>query len=205
LILEFVEKINIDDCSLKGFWSATTIFWQKCLFSIHLNILCKNVVCDVGFNDIKYAYFQKVVWVVREEKFCLYFIMIQNCCENYYIIRFLQRKRGLIINSWLENSWVRIRRFRLWSISSTCYARIFWTKVLCATVFFLHVTREKLPKRLLYEKVVHKTLMKLTPGMSMSSLVVPSLVAARAPGGVIVFNSFASVLKTIRKGRMEPD
>jgi len=31
------------------------------------------------------------------------------------------------------------------------------------SIFYLHVTREKLPKRILYEKVVLKMLMKLTP------------------------------------------
>jgi len=30
--------------------------------------------------------------------------------------------------------------------------------------FYVHVTRKKLPKRHSYEKFVHKTLMKLTPG-----------------------------------------
>ncbi len=56
----------------------------------------------------------------------------------------------------------------LWSISSTFYASIFCTKLLCAAFFYLHVTREKLPKRLSYKKSVCKTLMKLTPGATMS-------------------------------------
>ncbi len=34
---------------------------------------------------------------------------------------------------------------------------------LCAAFFYLHVTREKLPKKILYEKGAPKTLMKLTP------------------------------------------
>jgi len=50
------------------------------------------------------------------------------------------------------------------SISSTFYAHIFHTKLLCAAFFYLHITREKLPKRLSYEKGVRKMLMKLTPG-----------------------------------------
>jgi len=50
----------------------------------------------------------------------------------------------------------------LWSISSTFYAQIFRTKVLWAAFFYLHVPREKLPKRLSYEKGAHKMLMKLT-------------------------------------------
>jgi len=37
------------------------------------------------------------------------------------------------------------------------------TRVFCAAFFYLHVTREKLPKRLSYEKGTRKTLMKLTP------------------------------------------
>jgi len=37
-------------------------------------------------------------------------------------------------------------------------------KVLHAAFFHLHVTREKLPKRFLYEKGALETLMKLTPG-----------------------------------------
>jgi len=36
--------------------------------------------------------------------------------------------------------------------------------VLCAAFIYLHVTREKLQKRLLYIKGVLETLMKLTPG-----------------------------------------
>jgi hypothetical protein len=36
-------------------------------------------------------------------------------------------------------------------------------KVLCATFFYLHVTREKLPKRLSYEKGSRKMLKRLTP------------------------------------------
>jgi len=38
----------------------------------------------------------------------------------------------------------------------------FCTKVLCTAFFYLHVTREKLPKRLLYEKGARKMLMELT-------------------------------------------
>jgi len=53
--------------------------------------------------------------------------------------------------------------WNLWSISSTFYARIFCTKVLCIAFFYLHATREKLPKRLLYKKGKRKTLMKLKP------------------------------------------
>jgi len=48
------------------------------------------------------------------------------------------------------------------SISSTFYTRIFCTRVLCAVFFYLLVTREKLQKRLSYEKGVHKMLVKLT-------------------------------------------
>jgi len=39
----------------------------------------------------------------------------------------------------------------------------FCTDVLCSTFFYLHVTREKLNKTLLYEKGARKMLMKLTP------------------------------------------
>jgi len=49
------------------------------------------------------------------------------------------------------------------SISSTFYAPIFCTKVCQAAFFYLHVTREKLPKRFLYEKFALKMLLKLTP------------------------------------------
>jgi len=41
---------------------------------------------------------------------------------------------------------------------------IFHTKVLQAAFFYLHVAREKLPKRLLYKKVACKMLMKLNQG-----------------------------------------
>jgi len=56
----------------------------------------------------------------------------------------------------------------LWSISSTFInnAHIFRTKVLSAAFFYLHVTREKLPKWLSYKKGALKTLMKLTPAKS---------------------------------------
>jgi len=40
----------------------------------------------------------------------------------------------------------------LTSISSTFYTHVFDTKVLCAAFFYSHVTREKMPKRLSYEK-----------------------------------------------------
>jgi len=55
-------------------------------------------------------------------------------------------------------------RLHLWSLSSTFYVRIFCMKVLFAAFFYLHVTREKLPKRLSYEKGAHKMLLKLTTG-----------------------------------------
>ncbi len=49
-------------------------------------------------------------------------------------------------------------------------------KVLCAAFFYLHVTREKLPKRLLYEKCAHKMLMKLTPVVfAVVDIVIPML------------------------------
>ncbi len=50
------------------------------------------------------------------------------------------------------------------SISSTFYAHFFHTKVLRTAFFYLHVTREKLLKRLSFEKCTRKTLIKLTPG-----------------------------------------
>jgi len=37
--------------------------------------------------------------------------------------------------------------------------------VLCAAFFYLHLTREKLPKRLLYIKGAPKMQMKLTPNV----------------------------------------
>ncbi len=43
------------------------------------------------------------------------------------------------------------------SISSIFYVQIFWQ------LFYVHVTKEKLPKRHSYEKFVRKMLMKLTP------------------------------------------
>jgi len=51
----------------------------------------------------------------------------------------------------------------MWSISSTFYTQIFCMKVLQAAFFNLHVTREKLLKRLSYKKFARKMLMKLTP------------------------------------------
>ncbi len=52
----------------------------------------------------------------------------------------------------------------LWSISSTFSVRIFRAEVLSYFPQSHNVIREKLPKRLLYEKDVRKMLMKLTPG-----------------------------------------
>jgi len=49
------------------------------------------------------------------------------------------------------------------SISSTFYAQIVPTKVFFGSFFYLHITREKLPKRHLYVKFVRKMLMKLKP------------------------------------------
>jgi len=48
-------------------------------------------------------------------------------------------------------------------ISSTFCMQIFCLKVLRAAFFYIHVTREKLPKRLSYKKFACKMLMKLTP------------------------------------------
>jgi hypothetical protein len=48
------------------------------------------------------------------------------------------------------------------SISSTFYASIFCMKVFRESFFYLHVTREKLPKRLSYKKGALKMLIKLT-------------------------------------------
>jgi len=45
--------------------------------------------------------------------------------------------------------------------------QIFCTKVLRAAFFFLHVTREKLPKILLYEKFVRNMLMFLNRKFSL--------------------------------------
>ncbi len=43
--------------------------------------------------------------------------------------------------------------------------------------FYLHVTREKLLKRHLYEKLWRKTLMKLTPGLSFTNIFTNSFYA----------------------------
>ncbi len=51
------------------------------------------------------------------------------------------------------------------SISSRFYSQIFCTKALHSALFYVHVTREKLPKRRSYEKGAHKMLMKLTTGV----------------------------------------
>jgi len=61
-----------------------------------------------------------------------------------------------------------------WSISSTFYTRLFCTKVLPAAFFYLHVTREKLPNRLLYKKGAHKMLMKLSHVCGACAIAPPS-------------------------------
>jgi hypothetical protein len=48
------------------------------------------------------------------------------------------------------------------SISSTFYIQIFRTNVVFGSLFYVHVTREKLQKRRKYKKFVRKMLMKLT-------------------------------------------
>jgi len=60
------------------------------------------------------------------------------------------------------------------SISSTFYVHIFCTKVLYAAFFNLHINREKLPKRLSYEKVELKLLMKLTPEVDFTIILRPA-------------------------------
>ncbi len=67
----------------------------------------------------------------------------------------LNRLWGHSNNTWRDDA--------IPSISSTIYEQIFHTKVLWAAFFYFHVTGEKLPKRLLYEKFANKMLMKLTP------------------------------------------
>jgi len=64
--------------------------------------------------------------------------------------------------------------FKQVSITSTFYASVFRTKVLFLPKSFCHsqnVTREKLLNLLLYEKCVHKILMKLTTELRNLSLV----------------------------------
>jgi len=46
--------------------------------------------------------------------------------------------------------------------------------VLCAAFFYLHITREKLPKKLLYKKGARKMLMKLTPFVQVAGLALPT-------------------------------
>jgi len=50
------------------------------------------------------------------------------------------------------------------SISSTFYVQFFLYKRCFVSFFYVHVTREKLMKQHLYEKIVHKMLMKLNTG-----------------------------------------
>jgi len=56
-----------------------------------------------------------------------------------------------------------VRTFVLWSISSTFYVCVFCMKVLLYFRQRQNVTREKLPKSLLYENGACKTLIKLSP------------------------------------------
>ena len=63
----------------------------------------------------------------------------------------------------------------LWLISSTFYVPIFLNECRFGSFFYIHVTREKLRKRLSYEKFVPKTLMKLKP--SVGSIADASLLA----------------------------
>ncbi len=66
--------------------------------------------------------------------------------ENYKVKVYVEwslekhfRTKKLLIKCWWN--------WHLWSISSTLYCHIFCTKVLRASFFYEHVTREKLAKR----------------------------------------------------------
>ncbi len=80
--------------------------------------------------------------------FYLFMLCILIFCERILVEK-------LLVKCW----WYWL----LWSISSTFYAWIFCIKVFFGSFFFLHVTREKLPKRCSYQKFAHKLLMKLIP------------------------------------------
>ena len=66
----------------------------------------------------------------------------------------------------------------LLSISSTFYERLFCTKVFSAAFFYLHVSRKKLRKALLYEKCIPKMLMKLRAGVNFIKVLLAALALA---------------------------
>jgi len=81
----------------------------------------------------------------------------------YKVIEMKKVLSTVVLDLVIGNLQNNIQFDNLWSISSTFYTHIFGTKVLCTAFFYLHVTGEKLPKRLSYKKGVRKMLMKLTP------------------------------------------
>ncbi len=76
------------------------------------------------------------------------------------IIRLLLVKAESLhtISAWIYNTYGQFHQH----FTHTFLVR----KWLHAAFFYLHVTREKLPKRLSYKKVASKTLMKLTPSVN---------------------------------------
>jgi len=99
---------------------------------------------------------------VREiVKLCVKTMVLLSLPIIWFLNQITGAKVKLIITKFSLISFFSIL---LRSISSTFYGCIFCTKVIHAAFFNLHLTREKLPKKLLYEKGTLKTLMKLTPG-----------------------------------------
>ncbi len=132
--------------------------------------LAKNLPCSFTTSEtaefcqttvLKFA--KQLYWILPNN--CLnfakqlYWILPNNCAEFCQIIspftKYVCRlpNTGKCFSSCLVEKaasicwWNRPQP----SISSTFYACIFHTKVLCEAFFYLHVTREKLPKRLLYK------------------------------------------------------
>jgi len=88
------------------------------------------------------------------------------------VLRFKGFIHGFHLNIWNSSAFVRTECRKKLSCGQF-YQRLpmnFTNVSLSGSFFYLHVTREKLPKRRSYKKCVRKTLMKLTPDMSSVSL-----------------------------------
>jgi len=69
------------------------------------------------------------------------------------------------------------------SISSTFYARLFCTKVLRTAFLKLRLGFGVSTKALLYEKLAHKTLMKLTNGLIIRTDTIVNILSNTEEGG----------------------
>jgi len=122
-------------------------FYLFIAISFYLNIVCKNIVCELGLNMIKnwkkVADFFLQNYLTNVRKFQSNSIQSQSCMN-------------------LRLKWWKKLLFRV-SIPSTFYLQIFCTKVILAAFssYVLALLKNS------YKKRAHITLMKLTTGLKL--------------------------------------